>query len=342
MYEQSLRYEKNFDTKNAFKSLEKAAKLGHPEAQYKLGFAYENSRLGLKQDYKQAAKYYRMSAEQGNLDAMFGLAKCYCFGNQPDGAQESLRWFTKAANAGHASSRVELFFYYMGMGCGGHPNYDSAEYWMEAAYSCGTLSEGDRKLLEGYEKKADMRLFSINEPPKWSDAEKQQRAKRAQELYEKGLSSSRGKDRDTAAMFRYYTEAAELNHGEAQNNLAILYNTWSPVKDSAKAIRLHVQSAYNGVPEAMYNLAIIYMNGRGVPVNKRKALRWMTRAAEKKFGLAQYRLAYWYLNRKEMQDLDKAQYWASQRGIMEGAKVRQDKADLLESIAAAREKADKR
>jgi len=52
----------------------KAAEQGHAEAQYKLGFMYQNGR-GVKKDDKQAAEWYRKAAAQGNKEAERALQR---------------------------------------------------------------------------------------------------------------------------------------------------------------------------------------------------------------------------------------------------------------------------
>src|SRR5579884_3224621 len=57
-------------------SIEKQAKLGDVKAAYALGLAFMTGR-GVAQDYGQAAKWFRQSAESGYADAEFRLAYLY-------------------------------------------------------------------------------------------------------------------------------------------------------------------------------------------------------------------------------------------------------------------------
>ena len=56
------------DYKEALKWYRKAAKQGDASAQYALGLMYGVGQ-GVAQDYKEALKWYRLAAEQGNADA---------------------------------------------------------------------------------------------------------------------------------------------------------------------------------------------------------------------------------------------------------------------------------
>jgi len=58
-----------------------AAEQGHVDAQYNLGVMYDNGAGGgVKQDYQEAAKWYRMAAVQGSTDAQFNLGILYSRG----------------------------------------------------------------------------------------------------------------------------------------------------------------------------------------------------------------------------------------------------------------------
>ena len=52
---------------------------GDLDAQYNLGVRYENG-LGVIQDYKNAATWYRLAAEQGHANAQYNLGAMYTNG----------------------------------------------------------------------------------------------------------------------------------------------------------------------------------------------------------------------------------------------------------------------
>jgi TPR repeat protein len=64
--------------------LRKAADQGYAEAQFKLGWAYENG-YGVREDHMLAAMWWREAADQGNADAQIKLAWLYENG---DGIQQ--------------------------------------------------------------------------------------------------------------------------------------------------------------------------------------------------------------------------------------------------------------
>ncbi len=61
----------------------KAAEQGYAAAQFSLGWCYYNGQ-GVKQDYAEAVKWYRKAAEQGYADAQYKLGWCYYHGKGVD------------------------------------------------------------------------------------------------------------------------------------------------------------------------------------------------------------------------------------------------------------------
>jgi TPR repeat protein len=83
----------------------KAADQGHAGAQCNLGFAFYQGQ-GVKQDFVEAARLYRKAADQGFANAQNNLGVAYGNGQ---GAKldfgEALRWFRKAAAQGHEGAK---------------------------------------------------------------------------------------------------------------------------------------------------------------------------------------------------------------------------------------------
>ena len=68
------------DYKEAVKWFRKSAEQGNAQAQYNLGIMYYHGK-GVTQNYKESAKYYRKSAEQGNAKAQYWLGLMYANGD---------------------------------------------------------------------------------------------------------------------------------------------------------------------------------------------------------------------------------------------------------------------
>ena len=78
------------------------------EAQYQTGESYYHG-IGVARDHTEAAKWYRMAAEQGHAGAQFQLGCCHAHaeGVSQDYA-EAVRWYRKAAEQGHVNAQCAL------------------------------------------------------------------------------------------------------------------------------------------------------------------------------------------------------------------------------------------
>ena len=85
-----------------------AAEKGDAEAQNKLGLLLDGGAFG-KQDYAQAAVWYRRGADQGSAKAQFNLASLYYNGQGvPKDHVMAATWYHRAAEQGDPDSQVRL------------------------------------------------------------------------------------------------------------------------------------------------------------------------------------------------------------------------------------------
>ena len=125
----------NFSKQNyteAFKYCKKSAEQGHEEAQFNLGVMYEDGR-GVKQDYFKAFEWYQKAAEKGYADAQFNLGFMYANGQ---GVKQdyfkAVEWYQKAAEQGDASAQYNLGIMYKN-GLGVKQNYTKAKEYFGLA-----------------------------------------------------------------------------------------------------------------------------------------------------------------------------------------------------------------
>ena len=88
---------------------EKAAKMGHDEAQCDLGNCYYYGE-GLPENYERSVYWYEKAAEQGNVRALYNLGNSYYFGEGvPENRELALAYYDRAACLGstHAKKRLE-------------------------------------------------------------------------------------------------------------------------------------------------------------------------------------------------------------------------------------------
>ena len=118
--------------KDAAKWYQRSADQGFAQAQYRLGTLYERG-LGLKPDRAQAAAWYQKAAEQGNMKAMHNLAVLSA--NQSDQSPDyvtAAQWFEEAAKRGLPDSQFNLaVLYENGLGVKRDPS--RAFMWLSIA-----------------------------------------------------------------------------------------------------------------------------------------------------------------------------------------------------------------
>ena len=108
------------DYKTAFKIFLPLAEGGDPAAQYCLGSMYTiDGQVEKTKNFTEAAKWYRMAAEQGFYFAQHELGSLYCNGSGVEqNASVALVWYHKAAEQGYTKSETLLgFAYYVGKVC---------------------------------------------------------------------------------------------------------------------------------------------------------------------------------------------------------------------------------
>lgn len=92
--------------------------------------------------------------------------------------------------------------------------------------------------------------------------------------------------------------AAGLN-AYRDGDFSAAYEIWEPLAES-------------GMAEAQYNLGLLYHGGKGVKLDRGRALEWYLRAATGGFPRAQYKVAELYESGDGTRpDLSKAHFWFS-------------------------------
>ena len=86
------------------------AEQGDAEAQFNLGFCYDDGR-GVRKDYGEAVKWYRKAAELGNAVAQWSLGSCYANGRGVAKDEvEAVAWYRRAADQGNEVAQYDLGF----------------------------------------------------------------------------------------------------------------------------------------------------------------------------------------------------------------------------------------
>jgi TPR repeat protein len=116
------------DTKHAVPFLKQAAELGNAEAQYNLGYCYQQGVEVLKND-SIANTWFLKSAKQGWLNAQFKIAYSYAFGRGvTKNDEQAFFWSLQCAKQGDPECMYNVVSCYQG-GIGTNKNADSVLVW---------------------------------------------------------------------------------------------------------------------------------------------------------------------------------------------------------------------
>src|SRR5438034_748246 len=98
--------------KTALNQLRVRAEQGNVDAQFDLGFMYQNGD-GVPKDSAQAVRWYRKGAQQGLADAQYNLGVTYYTGNGvPKDSAQAVQWYRRAAEQGYAKAQYNLGLLY--------------------------------------------------------------------------------------------------------------------------------------------------------------------------------------------------------------------------------------
>ena len=119
-----------------FDDVKELAQPGLPTAHFNLGSSYYSGK-GTPQNYKEALKWFKASAEQGNSNAQRALAVMYYRGEGiPQDYREAAKWFVVSAEQGNAGAQYDLgVIHYEGEGT--PQDYKKAHMWWNIAAANG-------------------------------------------------------------------------------------------------------------------------------------------------------------------------------------------------------------
>jgi TPR repeat protein len=135
-----------------------------------------------------------------------------------------------------------------------------------------------------------------------------------------GCGYSPEKDTSPADDIEALRKKAEQGDADAQFNLGWMYADGKGVpEDYAKAVKWYRKGAEQGDARAQYNLGLIYNSGEGVPQDYAEAAKWFRKAAEQGYAAAQNKLGGMYcFGRGVAKDGDEAVKWcrkAAEQGL---------------------------
>jgi TPR repeat protein len=248
-------------------------------AQFYLGFFYENG-ISVDVNAIEAARLYRLAADQGYADAQNMLGLLYYVGKGVEQSYSTAnRWYQMAACQGHSFSLFNLSENYQ---YGRGVKTDIAEAMRLVSISAHQgLSMSQHELGARYYF-GDGVEQSYEEACRWFTLAATQGYASAQFSLAMCYRDGTGVSRDMAESLCWLRLSVANNCSDAQNVLGVLHITGEEevARDHIEAAHLFQLAANQGVPKAQYNLGVCYRLGEGVPKDMEEANRWLRAAAE--------------------------------------------------------------
>lgn len=132
------------NNREAVKWYRLAAEKGYAKAQFNLGLRYEYG-TGIKQDYEKAVKWIELAAEQGHVDAQYHLGMVYKKGEiAKKDYKKAMKWFKLLIDYGFPQAQYHIGDMYEN-GLGVQQSYKEAIKWYRLSVNQGG-SSAKRKL----------------------------------------------------------------------------------------------------------------------------------------------------------------------------------------------------
>jgi len=295
----------NGATKNEEKGLElliKSAKLGHPEAQHRLGYYYNVGTPFLEKDPEQAYHWFSQSAKQGFLDSMLNLGLALINGQGVEqNMAEGFKWWKKAANRGNPVALGNVGRCYE-VGLGVERDLEEAvKYYKKgmllndagSMYHLGNMHLKGINMVKDSSKAIELfnQAFSLNYVLA---------ATALGEIYLLGT----GVPADQNEAMRYLRIAAEKEEPKAQYYIGVMYETnegadgnvievsqinmYGLPYDPNQAFQIYQAAAQGGSYDAMFRLSQILDTGKYFDADHQSALQWLLTAANGGHGPAAF------------------------------------------------------
>ena len=220
-------------------------------------------------------------AESGNLNAQGFVAECYREGSNGFPKDDALRfkWASKAAERGHAWSKVECgICYFHGIGT-------AQDQFCALAMFIGPARDNNDPIAQIY-----MGLLNNGENgfPKRDDVAAEWFRKSAVQgnavgaaAYGRYLLNGSGVPKDMGAAIKYLKLGTDGGVASAMSALGWAYQFGEGVeKDMKEAVRLYRQAAEKGDAYGCNQLGLLHKNGDGVIKDAEQAMKWLKIASD--------------------------------------------------------------
>jgi len=240
------------------KEMMKAAEQGDAEAQFNVGKCYANGD-GVDMDEAEGIRWFTKAAEQGHAKALGSLCR--------RDVKNSAKWYRVLAEQGDAQALFTLGMCYADGECGVCRDIAEAIKCFEKAAGLGFKAAKEELALH-------LEVKRFIEAAEQGDADAQ---------YNLGMyyEDEDNAHEDKTEAVKWYRKAAEQGHVDAQLNLGLCYANGDGVdEDKAEVVKWFKMAAEQGDVSAQYNLGVFYDDDNGVDEDKAEAIKWYRMAAE--------------------------------------------------------------
>ena len=252
---------------------------GYAEAQEYLGRMYYRG-TGVNTDYTEAARWYRLAAEQGRAEPQWWLGYMYDNGiGVPQDLEAAVQWYRMAAQHGDTEAQYSLWFT--------SEDLEEKRRWLRLA---GLQGHVRAQWMLGFHYQGHK---DYTEAARWYRMAAEQGDRASQYALGDTYHHGRGVTQDYPEAARWYRLAADQGDSFAQSALGEMYYRGEGVPQdyseaakwlrSASAVEHDYRNARNfgrPNPYAQRFLGILYYLGKGVPQDYTEAAKWFRLVAE--------------------------------------------------------------
>lgn len=337
------------DMKEALCYYERAACLGHAEAQRTLGYFME-----VDQELDKAFQWYMLASSQEDAIAQYNLSSMFWRGRgTTKNLNQAVFWCTEAAEQGDIAAKVRLAEILHERGEDG--DAVKAVYWLDMAASEGHVKAQyllGNLLMDGHSKDTEEALAWYNEAASrgypdaqfvlatmyhggehlehnedlafsWCERAAEQKHPSAMTMYARMLDTGKGCTADNAKALEYFMKAVDAGDPSAMFYLAYKFQYGQGVtKDLSMAVEMYHKAGELGEKRAQANLGSMYKKGAFVEKDYQKSAYWYRKSAEQGHARAQANLGLLYENGLGVpKDFEEAAFWYHKAASQENEKA---------------------
>jgi TPR repeat protein/serine/threonine protein kinase len=280
------------DLREAIRWYKLSSSQGYSAAQAYLGYCYFTG-LGIPRNLDEAIRYYKLAAELGHAGAQCNLGLCYEHGyGVAKDKENAVKWYRHAADQGDSAAIYNLGYCYE-RGFGVEENIREAVKYYKAAAGAGyTAAQHNLGLCYYFGNGVEQ---NIEEAVVWLRLSAEKGYAPAQCKLGLCYENGHGVHQDFREAVYWYRQSAEQGDAAALYYLGFCYFSGTGVDVSYEdAVRYYKESATKNYPPALNNLGFCYFNGMGLPKNYTMAVKYYRQSAELGYAPAQYNMGYCY------------------------------------------------